>query len=111
MRVMATLQSYLDAGWQLHAAHELINPFCSHTAELDVAALAKRLGGDFNVVERRGWFVARLRCTRCGRKGNMQIRCSPPRTLQMSGRRWARRRARRVGVEGGDGRAAERAAA
>ena len=78
MRVMATLQSYLDAGWQLHAAHELINPFCSHTAELDVAALAQRLGGDFNLVENRGWFVARLRCTRCGRKGDMQIRCSPP---------------------------------
>jgi hypothetical protein len=79
MRVMAPLKSYLDPGWQLHAVHELINPFCSHTAELDVAALAKRLGGDSNLVENRGWFVARLRCTRCTRCGlKGDIRCSPP---------------------------------
>ncbi|MBI4921839.1 MAG: hypothetical protein HY834_08825 [Devosia nanyangense] len=51
-----TIQSSIERGYSLTAAHELIRPFCSHSAELDLMALRDRLGPDFNLVDCRAWF-------------------------------------------------------
>lgn len=75
---VSTIGAYIERGYRLYAAHELINPFCSHSAELDLQALGDRFGRDFDLVENRAKIIGRLRCTKCGRQGNMEIRISPP---------------------------------
>lgn len=79
-RTLSTLASYIEARHTITAHHDEIgeNP-CSHYSELDLPALAARLGPDFDVVANRDWFVRQLVCSACGRRGNMSIRISPPR--------------------------------
>ena len=80
MTTLSTIQSYIDAKHVITAHHAAggDNP-CSHYSELDLVALAERLGPDFDIVERHDWFVSRLVCAKCGRKGSMSIIISPPR--------------------------------
>jgi hypothetical protein len=77
---LSTLQSYIDAGHTISAHHHPggLQP-CNHSADLDLVALAERYGPDFDLVANHDWFVARLRCTACGRKGGMSLIISPPR--------------------------------
>lgn len=80
MTTLSTIQSYIDAGYTVTAHHEAIghNP-CSHYSDLDLVALAERLGPDFDIVDNHDWFVSKLVCARCGRRGSMSITISPPR--------------------------------
>lgn len=76
--VIATIQSYIEAGCRLYASHEVVRPpSCVHTSELDLIAIRDRLGGDFNIPENRAYLLSLLRCEACGRKGNMSIMVVP----------------------------------
>lgn len=85
MRATGTIQGYIDVGDTITAFHEVIYPFCSHGAQLDLLALRDRVGGDFNIVENRAWLVSQLRCTKCGRKGNMTILITPRQRAEYAG--------------------------
>lgn len=77
---LATIGSYIEARHTITAHHNPggVHP-CHHSAELDLVALADRLGPDFDLVANHDWFVSQLRCTACGRKGGMSLIISPPR--------------------------------
>jgi hypothetical protein len=76
--VIATIQSYIDAGCRLYASHEVVRaPSCSHSSELDLIALRDRLGGDFSIPDNRAYLLSLLRCAKCGRKGDMSIMVVP----------------------------------
>jgi hypothetical protein len=79
-RTLSTLKSYIEAGHTITAHHDAgaANP-CSHYSELDLPALVKKLGPDFDVVANHDRFVSQLVCSACGRKGSMSIIISPPR--------------------------------
>lgn len=44
------------------------DPFCRHSVELDLPALAERLGLDFVTVGDPNPLAAKLRCAKCGGK-------------------------------------------
>lgn len=79
-----TLQHYIDKGARLFAHHERLNPFCCHSAPLDLAALAAQLGPDFDIVDRRAELLTKFRCRACGTRGalGMNIVILPARSAQ-----------------------------
>lgn len=64
-----TLGRYIEDGARLSAYHERLEPFCCHSAPLDLGQLAAKLGPDFNIIDHRADFLSRFRCTRCGTRG------------------------------------------
>lgn len=77
-----TLQEMIDGGFRLSAHHQRISPLCSHSSELDLVALAARLGPDFCVVTNRDWLLRQFTCKACGEHGkNMSIIINPPQNM------------------------------
>jgi hypothetical protein len=70
-----TLGEKIDKGYRLRAycGHR---PRCGHSAELDLPALAGRLGRNF--VADHWTLTDRMRCTVCGRRGGASFTLSPP---------------------------------
>ncbi len=90
-KTLSTLRSYIEDGFRIHAYHEVTG--CNHGEELDLVALANRLGPDFDLVENHSAFLASLKCSRCAQnpklnpKGNISIRLSPPTSIG-AGKNW-----------------------
>ncbi len=77
---MSTLRDLINSGTRIALYHERINPLCTHGSMLDLEALAARFGDDFDLALHKDWFLARLRCSACGGKGNMTLRVHPATT-------------------------------
>lgn len=76
---MSALRDLLDGDYVVSAHHQALNPICVHSSVLDLAQMIDRLGEDFDLREHRAWLCARLRCTACGRKGNIVLTFVPVR--------------------------------
>ena len=81
MNDFGSLASLKDLGYQIHAHCENID--CLRGRQLDLDALIKRFGPDFDIY--RNSFDRRLRCTSCG-----GTRCSV-RVLAYGGVPWSDR--------------------
>lgn len=62
-----TLQALIDDGYTVRAYCNSTE--CRHGSELDLVALAEKLGPDFVHVGDPNPLAARLRCAKCGAKG------------------------------------------
>lgn len=65
---MATLKYYIEKGYRVSAHHDVIGSgSCSHSGDLDLLDLERRLGPDFDLTEQRGRFLAMLICSVCAK--------------------------------------------
>lgn len=97
---MSTIRSYIDGGYRIHAHHDVVgHQACSHSAELDLLDLERRLGPDFDLYEQRDRFLAMLSCAVCAReprwrnpKRGISLVFSAPTSLQAGAELAAERR-------------------
>lgn len=75
MQSISTLGAIISDGYRITAYCENVD--CRHQVELDLPALAERLGADFPTVGDPNPLVAKLRCNACGWK-RIGLIVSPP---------------------------------
>lgn len=75
MKSINTIGAMIEAGYRLTAYCNEAR--CMHSAELDLEALAERLGRDFVAVGDPNPLVRRLRCQECGGR-NLGLILSAP---------------------------------
>jgi hypothetical protein len=78
MLTYSTISDFIAAKYQV-SAHCLRAPGCWHGSDIDLAVLAKRLGGDFDLY--RSDLKERFRCAECGSRGASFIIRAPSRPL------------------------------
>jgi hypothetical protein len=73
-----TLGALIDTGHGLSAHCEAKAPYgiCGHTQQLDLEALAERLGRDHGSMHTD--LAHKLRCSKCGTKGRIGLILQPP---------------------------------
>jgi hypothetical protein len=64
---ISTLGDLIDQGYTLTASCEADPHNCRHSQEIDLVALAKRLGRDHSYLRQN--LSHKLRCSRCGARG------------------------------------------
>lgn len=73
---IGTIGSYIDNGYRVSV--HCLEFGCHHSAELDLEALAVKLGRDYDMIEEHDRLVRMLVCEKCGVRGNIQLNISPP---------------------------------
>lgn len=81
---LGTIGSYIDNEYTI-TVH--CNEYrCHHSSRLDLAALAEKLGRDYDLIGADNPIRRALRCEKCGVAGNVGLIISPP--LKPEGPYW-----------------------
>jgi hypothetical protein len=87
VKTISTIGSLIENGYRLFAHHDVVGEGrCTHSAQLDLLVLEKKLGPDFDMVTQRERFLAMLTCSACAKqdprshrsKGKMSLIFLPP---------------------------------
>lgn len=73
-----TLRNLYENGFSINIHCEAVvaerSAFCCHSSHFELPLLIQRFGWDFEIAERREWFLSHFVCSKCGaRKATLRL--------------------------------------